>query len=111
MKRAARHHRSVIWESSRAETGSSNPRDIARGFLLLTLATSIDALAVGLSFAFMEVGIPLACSVIGTVAFVAATAGFLLGRKAGRSAGRWAGALGGLVLVAISLRILLFHLL
>ncbi len=44
-------------------------------FLLLTLAvaTSIDALAVGLSFAFMEVDITLVCSVIGVVAFIAAT--------------------------------------
>ena len=103
----------MIWESFRDKEGASESRDVTKGFLLLTLAvaTSIDALAVGLSFAFMEVDITLVCSVIGVVAFTASTIGFLLGRKVGRLVGRRAEALGGLVLIAISLRILLSHLL
>lgn len=103
----------MIWESYRCRDGSGEARDITRGLLLLTLAvaTSIDALAVGLSFAFMQVDIALVSSMTGAVAFVAATIGFLLGKKVGRLAGRRAEALGGLVLVAISLRILLSHLL
>ena len=103
----------MIWGSFRASDGAKEERDITRGFLLLTLAiaTSIDALAVGLSFAFVEVDIALACSVIGIVASAAATTGFFLARRSGRLAGRWAEAVGGMVLIAIGLRILLSHIL
>ncbi len=103
----------MVWESFRDKEGASEAKDVTRGFLLFTLAvaTSIDALAVGLSFAFMEVDITLVCSVIGVVAFTAATIGFVLGKRIGWLAGRRAEALGGLILIVISVRILLSHLL
>lgn len=103
----------MVWESFQKKDGTSEAKDVTRGLLLLTLAvaTSIDALAVGLSFAFVEVDITLVCSVIGVVAFTATTIGFLLGKKVGGLVGRRAGALGGLILIVISLRILLSHLL
>jgi len=49
----------MLWESFHAEEGKHKAVDITRGFLLLTLsvATSIDALAVGLSFAFLKIDI------------------------------------------------------
>lgn len=103
----------MIWESFRSGDSRSENTDITKGILLLTLsvATSIDALAVGLTFAFLEVNIVAAISTIGLVAFVATAIGFLLGRKASNLIGRQAEAIGGVVLIAIGLRILLTHIL
>ena len=101
----------MIGESFRSGDSRRENTDITKGLLLLTLslATSIDALAVGLTFAFLEVDITLASSTIGVVAFVATAIGFLLGRRAGRLVGRRAEAVGGLILIGIGLRILLSH--
>jgi len=101
----------MIWESFHSIEGRSKDRDFTKGFLLLTLsiATSIDALAVGLSFAFLEIQIAPASSVIGLVAFVATAIGFYLGRKAGRLIGKRAETIGGMVLIGIGIRILLTH--
>ena len=103
----------MIWESFRSRDSRTERTDITKGILLLTLsvATSIDALAVGLTFAFLEVNIVMAVSTIGLVAFVATAIGFLLGRKAGNLIGRRAEAIGGVVLIGIGLRILLTHIL
>jgi putative Mn2+ efflux pump MntP len=103
----------MIWESFRRGDGIAGGTDITKGVVLLTLsiATSIDALAVGLTFAFLEVNITLASVTIGTVAFVVTMIGFSLGRKAGRLMGKRAEAIGGLILIAIGLRILLTHIL
>jgi len=103
----------MIWESFRHKKGYDKQTDITRGWMLLTLAvaTSIDALAVGLSLAFIEVHIAVASIIIGVVAFIATVLGFLLGKRAGDLIGRWAEAIGGIVLIAIGLRILISHLL
>lgn len=102
----------MIWESLHEKEASEKKIDITRGLLLLTLsiATSIDALAVGLSFAFLDVDIALASSVIGAVAFTITLVGFLLGRKAGKIIGERAETIGGIILLLIGLRILLSHL-
>ena len=102
----------MIWESFRP-IGSQRRIDISKGLLLLTLAvaTSIDALAVGLTFAFLEVNIAIACSIIGVVAFGVTIAGFMLGGKAKTLFGKRAEAIGGVILIGIGLRILLTHIL
>ena len=101
----------MIWESFRSRDGHNKNTDITKGFLLLTLsvATSIDALAVGLTFAFMKVNILVASSTIGIVAFVATVIGFILGRKASYLIGRRAEAIGGMVLIGIGVKILVEH--
>ena len=103
----------MIWESFRSSQSGSKNMDISRGLSLLALsvATSIDALAVGLSFAFVEVNIALASLTIGIVAFAATTIGFFLGRKSGRLFGKRAETVGGIVLIAIGLRIVFRHIL
>jgi putative Mn2+ efflux pump MntP len=103
----------MLWESFERKEEKSKNTDITRGLLLLTasLATSIDALAVGLSFAFVDVNIILASLTIGIIAFVVTAVGFPLGRKISRVAGRWAEVIGGIVLIGIGLRILITHLL
>jgi putative Mn2+ efflux pump MntP len=102
----------MIWESFRPP-GSQKRIDISKGLLLVTLAvaTSIDALAVGLTFAFLEVNIAIACSIIGVVAFGVTIAGFTLGRKVNTLLGKYAEAIGGVTLIAIGLRVLLTHIL
>jgi putative Mn2+ efflux pump MntP len=79
--------------------------------LVLSVATSIDSLAVGLSFAFLEVNIGMAVAIIGAVAFIVTAVGVIIGRKVGQLIGRWAELAGGLILIGIGLRILLSHLL
>lgn len=78
--------------------------------LVLSLATSIDALAVGLSFAFLGVAILAPAVVIGGVTFLLAFSGVFLGQRLGRLFEREAEALGGLILIGIGLKILLEHL-
>jgi putative Mn2+ efflux pump MntP len=87
-------------------------QDITRGLplLLLSVATSIDALAVGLSLAFLDSNILRASLLIGIVAFLGTVAGFLIGRKAGELLGRRARLAGGVVLLVVALRILVTHL-
>lgn len=103
----------MIWEAFREKEESRKNSDITRGWLLLTLAvaTSIDALAVGLSFAFLEINIGFAILTIGLVTFLIATMGFYIGRKAGDALGQKAKIIGGIILIGIGLRILLSHLL
>lgn len=83
--------------------------DPTRGMnlVLLSLATSIDALAVGLSLAMLKVGIWIPALVIGLVAGALTVAGMCLGRRLGAAWGKKVEILGGLVLIAIGLKILL----
>ena len=99
----------MIWNSFRSDESRTDNLDITKGLslLVLSIATSIDALAVGLSFAFLETNIVLASIIIGAVAFAFTTIGFLIGRKVGKLAGERAEAFGGIVLIAIGLRILI----
>lgn len=77
--------------------------------LILTLATSIDALAVGLSLGVVRSGILFPAAIIGATSFVMTIAGAKLGRVVGRIVGRRAELLGGLILIAIGVKILIEH--
>lgn len=78
-----------------------------RELLMLAIATSIDALAVGVSFAFLEVDIAPAVSLIGCTTFVISLAGVAIGNFFGSRWEKPATIAGGLVLIAIGARILL----
>lgn len=78
--------------------------------IVLAIATSIDALAVGASLALLRVRILLPSVVIGATAAAFALAGAHLGRRVGPGLGRRVEVFGGLALVAIGLRILVDHL-
>jgi putative Mn2+ efflux pump MntP len=86
-----------------------NPLHI-RVILLLSLATSIDALAVGFSFATLLDKIVIAVVIIGGVTFIASMLGILLGKKTGPKINRYAEITGGLILILIGLKILIEHL-
>ncbi len=79
--------------------------------LTLAVATSIDALMVGVSFAFLEMTILFPILVIGVVTFVLSFFGVMSGSKMGRVFGKNVKILGGIILVLIGIRILIEHLL
>jgi putative Mn2+ efflux pump MntP len=103
----------MIWESFHSKEDEAKDRDISKGLplLILAVATSIDALAVGVSFAFLSANIVMAVLTIGVVCFLVTGVGFLAGRKAGQVLGERAETVGGIILIGIGLRILLTHLL
>lgn len=100
--------RSAITEDSEGRRLAADP---TRGFSLvgLSVATSVDALAVGLSFSFLAVRIWTAVLVIGLVAACATLIGMAIGSRIGMRFGRAAEITGGVVLILIGLRIVLDH--
>jgi len=81
-----------------------------RKMLILAVATSIDAFAVGITFAFLDVNIASAAGFIGVVTFVFSAAGVKIGRILGLKLKNKAEFAGGLILVLMGARILLGHL-
>ena len=79
--------------------------------LTLAIATSIDALMIGLSFAFVNVSILEPILIIGLIAFSLSLAGFFFGCGLGRVFGNRVRIVGGIILIGIGLRILLEHIL
>ncbi len=75
-----------------------------------TNATSIDALAVGLTLAMLDVSIWIPSLIIGVVAGVLTIVGMLLGRRLGQQWGKRVEIFGGLVLIGIGVKILVEHL-
>jgi len=102
----------MIWESRRGDEREGRG-DPTRGvsLVVLSLATSMDALAVGLSLSLLDVEILWPAAVIGAVCAALTWAGLHLGRLAGGAArlGRWAERAGGIVLLAIGVHILWEH--
>lgn len=85
------------------------PLDIKEMFLL-AIATSIDALAVGVTFAFLDYPIVEAISIIGVTTFVISTGGVYVGNFFGSRYKNKAELAGGLILVLLGVKILLEHL-
>ena len=79
--------------------------------LILAIATSIDALMVGLSFAFLDTSIIEPILVIGVITLMLSVIGFFFGCGLGRVFGNKIKIVGGLILIVIGLRILLEHIL
>ena len=89
------------------------PMDASFGFktmLVLAIATSIDALAVGISFAFLGTNLWRAILIIGLTTFAFSVVGLLIGKKVGTRFHAGAEILGGVILIAIGLKILVEHL-
>ncbi len=78
--------------------------------LILAIATSIDALAVGITFAFLQTNIILAVAIIGIVTFILSLIGVKIGNTFGNKYEKKAEFVGGFILVLIGLKILLEHL-
>ena len=76
----------------------------------MAVATSIDALAVGVTFAFLEVKIVPAISIIGTTTFCLSLVGVAVGNFFGTRYKKRAEAAGGIILILLGIKILLEHL-
>jgi len=101
----------MIWESFAHDGTGSALTDPTRkwSLIVLSVATSIDALAVGLSLALLNVQIVTASIVIGIVAAGMTLVGMKFGRALGERFGRRMELMGGLILVAIGIKIVLQH--
>jgi putative Mn2+ efflux pump MntP len=78
--------------------------------VLMGLATSIDALVVGVSFAFIDVNIYQSVLIVGIITFICAMAGMLIGKCANGKFGKRVEIFSGLILIALGTKILIEHL-
>ncbi|WP_454301592.1 manganese efflux pump MntP [Salana multivorans] len=102
----------MIWDAIHAgesDKVDGNHLDVRR-LLLLGVATSIDAAAIGVSLALLEVSILQAILIIGVVTLVLSLAAVVIGHRIGVAFRRPAELFGGLILILIGARILLEHL-
>jgi putative Mn2+ efflux pump MntP len=99
----------MVHEALSAEDGAERANDPSRGLTMVTLsvATSIDALAVGLTLAMLDVIIWVPSLVIGLVACGFTVLGLFLGSRVGKLWGRKVEVAGGVILIGIGLKILL----
>jgi putative Mn2+ efflux pump MntP len=103
----------MIFAALRAPSEVEIDRPTRHSFWILAMtgfATSIDALAVGVGLAFLNVSIVPIAAAIGLATFVMVTIGVMVGRLLGNVAGRWAEAIGGVLLIGIGATILYEHL-
>lgn len=102
----------MLYEACTPEQEDEECGDPTRGvsLILLSIATSIDALAVGLSLAMINVPVWIPSLVIGLVAGVLTVAGMLLGRRVGTIWGKRVEIFGGIILLLIGGKILFQHL-
>jgi putative Mn2+ efflux pump MntP len=103
----------MLWEALTGKEEESCNTLMAINYkelFLLAIATSIDALAVGVTFAFLKVNIVFAISAIGIITFIIAAFGVLIGIRFGVKYKKKAEIAGGVILILIGLKILLEHL-
>lgn len=100
--------REAFW-GDKEEGENSSALDL-KTMLLLAVATSIDALAVGVSFACIQVNIWIAVLLIGVTTFLFAVLGVKIGNVFGSKYEKSAGIAGGIILILIGLKILFEHL-
>jgi putative Mn2+ efflux pump MntP len=101
----------MIYESTKIEPKKTQVKIQRISILLmLSIATRIDALAVGLSFAFLRVAIVIPIIVIGTVTFMLSFIGVFAGNRFGRFFGKRIETVSGLILIGIGIKILAEHL-
>ena len=98
--------REAIWGDQKSHNGDFGVRNM----LLMAVATSIDAMAVGISMAFLGINIWRAAAIIGIITLLLSATGIYLGRSVGSKLGDKAGIIGGIVLIAIGTKILIEHL-
>jgi len=99
----------MVYESGKdGEERDIKPLNLSL-LLMLSVATSIDAFAVGLSIAFLKISVLTAALLIGAVSFAMSFSGFFIGCGACRMCGGRAETIGGLILIGIGLKIVIEH--
>lgn len=100
----------MIYESFKKDDEEEEKPFSIKELFVLAIATSIDALAVGITFAFLQVNIAISVSLIGVITFILSAIGVFIGHKFGEKYKSKAEFTGGLILILIGLKILLEHL-
>ena len=100
----------MIREAFGEEKDEKSSNNDTKTMFLLAIATSIDALAVGVTFAFLQVGIWKAILIIGITTFVFSFTGVAIGNFFGSKYSKPASIIGGVILILIGTKILLEHL-
>ena len=100
----------MIKESTDDELEKRNDNVDVKTMIVLAIATSIDALTVGVTFAFFKTNLLLAVLIIGIITFVLSVLGVIVGNKFGDKFQNKAELTGGIILILIGLKILLEHL-
>ena len=100
----------MIKDSFGDESENCNDDVSFKTMFVLAVATSIDALAVGITFAFLNVNLVLAISLIGIITFILSVFGTKIGNRFGDKYEKKAEFLGGVILVLLGIKILLEHL-
>lgn len=101
----------MIWESFKLKTADDTNVQSFGVLITLSIATSIDALAVGVTLSLITSSIYTAVIIIGVITFVLSLIGTQLGRKVGHFFENKIEILGGVILIAIGTKILIQHLL
>lgn len=102
----------MLWEAFAGGDGEDDGHRLkVRELLVLAIATSVDALAVGIGFAFLDVDIVPTVALIGGITAVLTFIGVYVGHRAGVRFKKPAEIAGGLILIAIGVKILFDHLL
>jgi putative Mn2+ efflux pump MntP len=100
----------MIYEAVNPDGHDNHPLSLTLpAVLMLSLATSIDALGVGLSFAFAGIDIILSSGIIGFIAFSLSVCGVMLGNQLEGFLGNRVEIIGGFILISIGIRILMEH--
>lgn len=100
----------MIYESFKKDDDEEDKPFSIKELFVLAIATSIDALAVGITFAFLKVNIAISVTFIGVITFILSAIGVFIGHKFGEKYKSKAEFAGGLILILIGLKILLEHL-
>ena len=100
----------MIKNSTDDELEKRNDRVDFKTMFLLAIATSIDALAIGITFAFFRVTLIPSVIIIGSITFILSLLGVIIGNKFGDKLQNKAEFIGGMILIMIGLKILLEHL-
>lgn len=102
----------MLWASAHPDPQAGAAPGRTGGWALATtaFATSIDAGAAGVTLPLLDPPVPISCAIIGAVTFVVSSVGIYVGAAAGGAlAGRRAEVLGGVVLIALGIKILVEH--
>lgn len=100
----------MIFEAIKGDEDGGSDKFEIKELFLMAIATSIDALAVGITFAFLQTDIWSSIAIIGCTTFVLSAVGVFIGHKFGAKYKNKAEIAGGVILILIGLKILLEHL-
>lgn len=100
----------MIREAFGDEDDKNSSKNDIKTMFLLAIATSIDALAIGVTFAFLQVNIWTAILIIGVTTFIFSFVGVAIGNFFGSKYSKPASIIGGVILILIGTKILLEHL-